>query len=31
MKVRDPIEWVRPMNNIQSRAIEMILNELVYT
>ena len=30
LKVADQIEWVRRMNNIQNRAEEIILTELVY-
>ena len=31
LKAADQMEWVRRMNNIRSRAEEMILHELVYT
>ena len=30
LKVSDQMEWIRRMNNIQSRVREFILNELVY-
>ena len=30
LKSVNPIEWIRRMNNIQSRVREFILNELVY-
>ena len=30
LKASDQIEWVRRMNSIQSRAEEIVLNELVY-
>ena len=30
LKAADPIEWVRRKNNIQNRAEEIVLNELVY-
>lgn len=30
LKSVNPIEWIRRMNNIQSRAREFILNELIY-
>ena len=30
LKVSDQTEWIRRMNNIQSRVREFILNELVY-
>ena len=30
LKAADQMEWVRQMNNIQSRAKEIVLNELVY-
>ena len=30
LKAADQIEWVRRMNSIQSRAEEIVLNELVY-
>ena len=30
LKVADQMEWVRRMNNIQNRAEEIVLNELVY-
>ena len=29
MKRRDQLEWVRRMNNIRSRAEEIVLNELI--
>ena len=30
LKATDQMEWVRRMNNIQNRAEEIVLNELVY-
>lgn len=30
LKVSDQMEWIRRMNNIQSRVREFILNELIY-
>jgi hypothetical protein len=30
LKAADQMEWVRRMNNIQNRAEEIVLNELVY-
>ncbi len=30
LKVADQMEWVRRMNNIRSRAEEIVLNDLVY-
>ena len=30
LKSVNPIEWIRRMNNIQSRVREFILNELIY-
>ena len=30
LKAADQLEWVRRMNNIQNRAEEIVLNELVY-
>ena len=30
LKAADQMEWVRRMNNIQSRVREFILNELIY-
>ena len=30
LKARDQMEWVRRMNSIQSRAEEIVLNELIY-
>ena len=30
LKAADQMEWVRRMNNIQARAEEIVLNELVY-
>ena len=30
LKAADQMEWVRRMNNIRSRAEEIVLNELVY-
>lgn len=30
LKAADQMEWIRRMNNIQSRVREFILNELVY-
>ena len=30
LKATDQLEWVRRMNNIQNRAEEIVLNELVY-
>ena len=30
LKTADQMEWVRRMNNIQNRAEEIVLNELVY-
>ena len=30
LKAADQMEWVRQMNNIQNRAEEIVLNELVY-
>lgn len=29
-KAENPIEWVRRMNNIRSRAIEIVNNDLIY-
>ena len=31
LKAVDQMEWIRRMNNIQSRAEEIVLHELVYT
>lgn len=31
LKAADQMEWIRRMNNIQSRAEEIVLHELVYT
>ena len=30
LKSVNPIEWIKRMNNIQSRVRELILNELIY-
>lgn len=30
LKAENQMEWVRRMNNIQSRAEEIVLNELIY-
>ena len=30
MKCRDQIGWVRKMNNIRSRAEEIVLNEIIF-
>ena len=30
LKVKDPIQWVRCMNNIKNRAEEIVLKELIY-
>ena len=30
LKVSDQMEWIRRMNNIQSRVREFVLNELIY-
>jgi hypothetical protein len=31
LKAENQLEWVRQMNNIRSRANEIIYNELIYT
>ena len=31
LKANDQMEWVRRMNNIRSRANEIIYNELIFT
>ena len=31
LKASDPMEWVRRMNNIQNRAEEIVLREVVYS
>ena len=31
LKAADPMEWVRRMNNIRNRAMEIVSNELIYT
>lgn len=31
LKASDPMEWVRLMNNIQNRAEEIVLQEVVYS
>ena len=31
LKVTDPMEWVGRMNNIRSRAMEIVNSELIYT
>jgi len=31
MKERNPMEWVQRMNNIRSRAEEVVLSEIVYS
>ena len=31
LKARDPMEWVRQMNNIRNRAVEVVNNDLIYT
>ena len=31
LKASDPMEWVRRMNNIQNRAEEIVLREMVYS
>lgn len=31
LKAKDPTEWIRRMNNIQHRAIETVLDDLIYT
>lgn len=31
LKAENPIEWVRRMNNISNRVMEIINNELIYT
>ena len=31
LKASDQLEWVRRMNNIRSRAEEIVLHELIYT
>ena len=30
LKAADPMAWVKPMNNIQNRAEEIVLQELIY-
>lgn len=30
LKAADPMAWVRQMNNIRSRAAEMVNNEVIY-
>ena len=30
LKIFDQIEWIKRMNNIQSRVREFVLNELIY-
>lgn len=31
LKAADPMEWVGRMNNIRSRAMEIVNSELIYT
>ena len=31
LKATDQMAWVRQMNNIRGRAVEIVLNELIYT
>ncbi len=31
LKARDPVEWTRQMNNIRSRAMEIVNADLIYT
>ena len=31
LKARDPLAWVRQMNNIHARAKEIVLRELIFT
>ena len=30
VEARNPMEWVRQMNNIRNRAIEIVNNDLIY-
>ena len=30
LKTNDPIKWIKLMNNIKERAIEIVLNEVIY-
>ena len=30
LKTHDPIKWIKLMNNIKERAIEIVLNEVIY-
>ncbi len=30
LKTNDPIKWIKMMNNIKERAIEIVLNEVIY-
>ena len=30
LKANDPIKWVQMMNNLQNRAREIVLNEVIY-
>ena len=30
LKTNDPIKWIKLMNNVKERAIEIVLNEVIY-